>query len=54
MIPQDGTSVSTEQLLSIIGELTVQVRVLQQMLRNNLEKDLNGAVEERSLQSKDN
>ena len=59
-IPDNATPISTEQLFAIIGELTVQVRVLQAMLRNQLGQDVDGpqginhAVEERSLQSKDN
>ena len=31
-IPPDGTSISTEQLLQIIGELTIENRVLRQRL----------------------
>lgn len=53
-IPEDATPISTEQLFAIIGELTVQVRVLQAMLRNQLEQGVDGAITERSLQNKDN
>ena len=50
----DDTPVSTEQLFAIIGELFVQIKVLQTMLRQKLSEGIDGAVEERSLQSKDN
>ena len=49
-LPPDSTPISTEQLFAIIGELTVQVKVLQAMLK----RELDSAVEKRSLQSKDN
>lgn len=50
-LPPDGTPVSMDVLFAIIGELTVQVRVLQTMLRNQLQADANGAVKERQIQS---
>ena len=53
-LPPDATPISTEQLFAIIGELFVQVRVLQGMLRQKLGGELDGAVEKRSLQGKDN
>jgi hypothetical protein len=53
-IPPDATPISTEQLFAIIGEQAVQIKVLQGLLRNQLEKVNNGAIEERSIQSKDN
>lgn len=54
-LPPDATPVSMEQLFSIVGELFVQVRILQGMLRNNLADGANGAVKgERSLSSQDN
>ena len=46
-LPPDSTPISTEQLFAIIGELTVQVKVLQAMLKRELES----AVKERSVQS---
>jgi hypothetical protein len=53
--PPDATPITTEQLFMIIGELSVQVRILQGMLRQKLEPEINGAVKgERSLQSQDN
>ena len=53
-LPPDATPVSTELLFSIIGELTVQVRVLQAMLRQKLAGEANGAIKgEYQIQSQD-
>jgi hypothetical protein len=50
-IPEGSTPISTEQLFAIIGELTVQVRVLQTMLRRQLESDKDGAITQREIQN---
>jgi hypothetical protein len=49
--PPDGTPVSTDDLLLAIGQLYIQVQILQRMLRRELEAN---ATQERQVQSKDN
>jgi hypothetical protein len=54
-LPPDSIPITTEDMLLAIGQLYIQVQVLQRMLRRQLGSDINGAVEgERSIQSKDN
>lgn len=54
-LPPNATPVTTEQMFAIIGELFVQVRILQAMLNRQLETDkANGlvdAIKERSIQN---
>ena len=50
-LPPDATPITTEDMLLAIGELFIQTRVLQRMLRSLAKGD---ASQERSLQSQDN